>query len=289
MSRARRLLIAVDASRDSLAVLEVAADLARRMGAQLSGIYVEDENLVRLAEHPAVRKVPLWSGAGRMVTGRAIHGALVAQAALARRSLSAAAELARVPWTFDVARGFVPHEVVVRAREAELLLIGRSKSRLWRRRGISATMRAVLARTSTPLLVLEPGQRWRSPVAVIFDGSRGGEVALVLAARLLDDDSPKLVVLVPALGDPETSGMLLAAARQAAAELDVTADIVPIATPVYSVVCDAMHARGARALVVHERLRFVDDDALERLVAYLDCPVLITPWKRADEARPSAP
>lgn len=287
MSRRRPvILVALDASRDSLAIVPDAARLARRMGAELVGLYVEDENLVRLAEHPAVREVLLWSGTARSVTERALRRALSAQASAARRAVAAAAAEAAVPWSFEVAQGFVAHEVVFRAREADLVIVGRSRSQRWRRRNLGATLAAVIARTHTPLLVLSPGQIWRSPVAAVFDGSAAGHHALEVAARLLPGEAQSFVVFVPSTGEAESTANLVAAAHAAAAGLGPWVEVIPITTPVYSVVCDAMHARGASVLVVHTQLRFVEDDAIERLVVYLDCPVLVTPWQRESEETP---
>jgi K+-sensing histidine kinase KdpD len=48
----RRILVALDASPDSLAALKTAADLARRMEAELMGLFVEDIELLRMADSP---------------------------------------------------------------------------------------------------------------------------------------------------------------------------------------------------------------------------------------------
>ena len=57
-----RILVAVDATSDSAAVLEIAAQLASEFDAELNGIFVEDINLLRLAGLPFARELT-WSTA----------------------------------------------------------------------------------------------------------------------------------------------------------------------------------------------------------------------------------
>ena len=53
----RRIAVTLDAFDLSLAALEQAARLARHMGAQLEGIFIEDIDLLQLAELPFLREV----------------------------------------------------------------------------------------------------------------------------------------------------------------------------------------------------------------------------------------
>ncbi|MBK7177644.1 MAG: universal stress protein [Chloroflexi bacterium] len=53
----QRILVALDASPHSLAALEAAIDLAERLDAELQGLFVEDINLLRLAQLPFAREL----------------------------------------------------------------------------------------------------------------------------------------------------------------------------------------------------------------------------------------
>ena len=61
----RRILVALDASRHSLAALEAASELAEALKAELVGIFVEDVNLLYLAGLPFAREVRYLSGVDR--------------------------------------------------------------------------------------------------------------------------------------------------------------------------------------------------------------------------------
>ena len=52
-----RILVALDESEDHQRVLQSAAEVAARLKAELRGLFVEDVNLLRLAELPCAREV----------------------------------------------------------------------------------------------------------------------------------------------------------------------------------------------------------------------------------------
>ena len=52
-----RVLIALDATEDSLASLDLATRMAAKLRAELEGLFIEDINLLRLAELPCTRIV----------------------------------------------------------------------------------------------------------------------------------------------------------------------------------------------------------------------------------------
>jgi nucleotide-binding universal stress UspA family protein len=95
----RRILVALDASRQSVAALQVAADLASHLEAELVGLFVEDINLLRLAELPFAREVGSYSATRRRLNTRQVERQLKVQAERARRALEAYADRASVRWS----------------------------------------------------------------------------------------------------------------------------------------------------------------------------------------------
>ncbi|MDJ0948763.1 MAG: hypothetical protein QNJ94_07570, partial [Alphaproteobacteria bacterium] len=59
----RRIILALDPSEDSRDMLEAAASLAARLRAEIDAVFLEDENLLRSAELPFVRRINLLSAA----------------------------------------------------------------------------------------------------------------------------------------------------------------------------------------------------------------------------------
>ena len=122
----RRVLVALDDPMESRSALVAAAGIAKRLHAELIGLFIEDTRLLQLAGHPAVRHV---SGAGHAEAGadaRAMERALRAQAALMHAALARAAETQALQWSFRVARGRVAAELLAAAPEADMMVLGKT-------------------------------------------------------------------------------------------------------------------------------------------------------------------
>ena len=122
----RRLWVALDASSHSLAALEAAVRIAARLDAELAGLFVEDEDLLRWSRLPIGRAVDPVSAKARSVDAPTVEQELRAQAGRARRALEAAAQRERVRWSFRVVRGRVGRALAEAVGELDLLALGRS-------------------------------------------------------------------------------------------------------------------------------------------------------------------
>jgi len=184
----RRILVALDASRHSVAALQVAADLASHLEAELVGLFVEDINLLRLAELPFAREVGSYSGTRRRLNTRQVERQLKVQAERARRALEAYADRASVRWSFEVTRGVVAPCVLAAASDADLVILGRASHGARTTGGLGSTARRVLVKPSANALASVIG--------------REGCGTLVLPAKcaLLDRDA--VVALLDTLDLP---------------------------------------------------------------------------------------
>jgi nucleotide-binding universal stress UspA family protein len=99
-----RVVVPLDAASESQTAIETAARLAARTKAPLHGIFVEDEDLLYLAQLPFARQVTPGAGAAPFTPELAeLH--LRAAAERARRDLIAAAKRHGVKCTFEIVRG----------------------------------------------------------------------------------------------------------------------------------------------------------------------------------------
>lgn len=193
----RRILVALDVSRHSLAALEAAVNLAASMEAELLGIFVEDLNLLRVAARRGARQIRYPSAITETLDLAAMERDLRVRAEQARKALSAVAERAQVPWSFRVVRGQVASEVLAAASEVDLLILGKAGRSLVGRT-VGSTARAVAARAPRSLLFVEPSSSFGPAILAVYDGSAGSRQALCAAARLASAADKGLTVLVAA-------------------------------------------------------------------------------------------
>lgn len=199
----RRILVALDASPHSLAALRAAAALAARLNAELIGLFVEDINLLRLAELPFAREVSRFSAYPQQLDRQQVERELRVRARQAQQALQGVGAVGGIRWSFRVVQGVVPVELLSAAADSDLIVLGKTG---WsNRRGLGSTARLIMIQSERPALVLPVGSRFKTPIAVVYDGSELALDALRLAASLLQAGELSLVVLIVA-GD-------LAAAR----------------------------------------------------------------------------
>lgn len=111
---ALRILVEVEAGTPALE-LEAAAALAGRIGAELTGLFVEDATLLRFAALPFAREIGFASAARRSTGVDAMERSLQALAGEARRVFAGVAERQDVRWSFRVERGVSPEALLAAA------------------------------------------------------------------------------------------------------------------------------------------------------------------------------
>ena len=99
------IIVAVNATRRCSETLEMAAALATATGANLEVVYVEDENLLRLADLPVTREIDRVSGAAREMDSGRIRRALQCEARRLRNELARIGRATAVRSTGVAARG----------------------------------------------------------------------------------------------------------------------------------------------------------------------------------------
>ncbi len=185
----RRIAVALDCSPHSKASLGAAAELARQLNAELTGIYVEDINLLRMANLPFCHEIRMYTSESETFDISTLERSLKVQAKAAEQSLQRIAEDLMIKQSFRVSRGIVPEEVIAAAGEADLLVLGRSGRSPSCRKGLGSTARKALEEGKRPVLFIRPGfsaKEW--PVLVLYDGSEGSRQALSTALSIINPD-----------------------------------------------------------------------------------------------------
>jgi nucleotide-binding universal stress UspA family protein len=270
----RRILVALDVSPHSMTALEAAAELAAGLKAELVGIFVEDINLLRLAQLPFAREVGIFSTSWRQLTALEVERQLQAQARRARRALAITASRAQVPWTFRVARGVISSELLAAASEADLVILGKVGWSLTKTRHLGSTARAVLSQATCLTLILQEGKRLGLPVLILYDGSAVAHKALAAAARLVRGRNGFLTVIVLAEGTEAAQALQSEAAQwlrghelRASYRWLVGADLRRLAYMVEEERCGM--------LVLPSKSSRLQNEMFLGLLDEVDCPVLM--------------
>ena len=198
MASVQHILVAVDASPHGLAALEQAMALAVRLGADVTAVFVEDINVVRLGNLPVVRHLA-FSGDAMALEPAAVEAMIRSQVQRVRAAVEGIAQRSGVPTSLQIVRGRVADELLAAATAAgaDLVVVGWSSAPASESRRLGSTAHTLAHRGRGPVLVLKEGTRVLTAlVAAVFDGSEGAARALELAAALATTDSSRLTVLL---------------------------------------------------------------------------------------------
>lgn len=269
----RRILVAMDASQGSLAALETATALAELAHADLEGLFIEDADLIALANLPFSREVRLTGGTVQTFDLAALEHDLRMQAVAARRAMQRAASGRRLRWTFRSVRGSVFSELAAAAREVDILCIGRRGQSPIRTARFGNTIRAALG-SAAMILVAGTGKiALAGPVALVAGPAEVTEPELRFAAEVAGKTGQPLLIYVTGADSDAV------AARRGQIEA-----MLPEGQPVRFRLVDNAHMpmlfdalrSGRQGLALcsvsgeEEHLAW-----LERLVNSVDCPVLV--------------
>jgi nucleotide-binding universal stress UspA family protein len=203
---ARRILVGIDVSAASLDALSAAATIAARLGSELAGVFVEDEDLLRLAGLPFAGIVRVPGGRREPLDRASAEAALRAVASRAREALERTASHHRLACSFRVRRGRVVPELLAAAEGADLVVLGAASHGRPARGAVGETARAAAARAPASVLLLARGARLAGDVVAVDDGTPAGSRALAAARRVAPQDRPPTIVCASDGGDVALAG-----------------------------------------------------------------------------------
>ncbi len=209
------ILVALDASPHSTAAMDAAVELAGRLGAEVVGVFVEDINLLRLAELRITVEVGSATGRVRRVDHQRVSYGMRSHAERARQALQRSAERWQVPWDFRVLRGVIDRQLLSASTTADLVILGRVG---WSdKQVLGSTAEAVLSAAPERVLLLGSHHRLHPSLLAVFDGSEMSDRALATALLLARRAARYLTIGVAASDQIEARRLQTVAAERAQA------------------------------------------------------------------------
>ncbi|HZT70541.1 MAG TPA: universal stress protein [Terriglobia bacterium] len=270
----RRILVALDASAQSLAALHAAVILAAGLGADLEGLFVEDINLMRMAMLPVARRVLYPSAAEETLDSSRMEREMRVLARQAQESLATMAERSGIRWSFRVVRGKVTVEILSAASESDLLTVGKSGWSLARKMQLGSTAHNAAVHAPKALLLVKRPLAANRPVIALYDGSVHAEQALKAAAKFARAFQGRLIVFL--LADDQQQ---LAALKRAAGPLikatEIQARFRPVIGPAAQRLADAIESEAGGLLVLSRQYKDLSEQDVQDLLRAVGNPVLL--------------
>lgn len=270
-----RILVALDASRESMAALEAAAALAAELQAELAGLFIEDIEVLHLAGLPFAREMGFAGRGQRPMDPQSVERQFRVMAASARRALESAAGPRRLRWSFRIVRGRVEKELLSAAEQSDMVAVGKAARPQRSGRRLGSAARAMAVRGPAAVLLTEAARPARGArIAIVYDASPCARRALRVAARLAKAGDHELDVLL-LTGDRREVSHLAAAVTDFLHVEGVGANFRMIALDDPAALMRVLDEQPASLLVLGAECYPLDDAGLERLLGEIACPVLL--------------
>ena len=274
----RRLLLVLDAMSGFAASAEAAARLARHFEVEFAALYVESEEILRLAGHPGARLVAATPETESIKTAgldaEALARALRARAEEVRRTVEQAARGSSGIASLPIRRGRIAAEVASFASQSDLVIVAWAERAAWP--GPISTARAAeaMARANPgSILFLREGRALTGPVVVAFDGTEAAERALEAGAPIAGTAGNPIEVILttPRMAEAERWRDDI---RKRLAGTNAELEFLHLPGGGRDQLCAAARARGAALVVVGADMRG-DETRAGELLDRLSCSLLL--------------
>lgn len=277
--RIRRILVAFDWGSEQTGAVETVTALAARLRAELKAMFVEDIDLLRLAEHPHVYAFSTLSASGEQLACEHLRRVLRARLDHSRQAIEEAAARRQIRCAFEVRQGRLLAEALGAAGDEDLVIVswqagGGGPSWVTSRPPPSAIARALAEARARSVLLLHPDAADDGEVLVAFDGSEAAHAALAAAAEIADRDGGQIEVALLTGRLEEAKGW----AEQIAAGLAAGAlrlRFLHLPKRGLDDICPLANRPRTALLVLPAELALAERDAGGRALARVACSVLL--------------
>jgi hypothetical protein len=265
-----RIVVALDAVSENRTAIGVAARLAARWKMQLHGVFVEDDDLIRLARLPFARQVTLGIGVENLTVQRA-ERQLRAFAERARHDLAASARRHGIDWSFEVVRGAVGETVA--AATGGLVVAGTTTRPIGGHFRVECRWWSMGDPGPETFLLAHRDRHPEGPVAALLHGREAASERLLAAVmRLAEADGRQLAVFctLELAEEPEFKAWLNE--RLAGHGVEVELDVLPDDP---AALLHRIAELGCRLVALEAGAAQAQPDRLRELVAKIACDVLL--------------
>lgn len=263
------VVAAFGASRRCAETLEMATALAKQVGADLEVVFVEDANLLRLADLPPTLEVDRLSGTTRRIDRAHILRTLNCEVRKLKKELTRVTKATTLRPTMRVVRGQVLSEALAASANVDVTFVHAVRQMLPGER-LPGALSSHDSTASARAMARRP--RIRRSVWTLFEGDAASTRAIEVASRMADTLRCSLTVLLASGGGEQAA----AAKRQAHAAAGL-ADVrfVEVAEK-GALLQGRMLASGAGGLLVlAKHSRELEDRATRDYLESLSVPLVL--------------
>lgn len=268
------ILVALDHSQYSRAALESAAAIAELMEAKIHGLFVHDDQWLRISKLPSLSEIDVLTGRISPMGREGVEKQIRYLEKAIREHFELISRQHQLTHAWSTVKGSVAEKVLEMAKDADIITIG-SKGRSYSKsRKLGRTAMAIIRASEKPVMILQNRNKPGSPPVAVFDGSRKSASGIKIASGIAEKNHTILTVID--LSEAFPSGDNEREEEKRLPEISgVDVNVLKLSQPNMGRFLFLINKLHGGLLVLPKNQRFINRTALEHILESADCPVLL--------------
>ena len=255
-----RVLLTLDCGAIDSDAFRVLTLVAGEGGLEVTGLYIEDEDVYDAAQLPGMKEVSLHNGSVATLDPARINEQIANQARSAQEDFESAARKLKINSSFQVVRGRSVDTMVKAASTSDFVVVTRSLRASGLRTRQATHFEPLVQQHQNLLFVNEPWASGRSVVVLCEMHPSECESILATARRIADAEDISLIIALPQ--------------HRADARRDVADSVVIMSSWTENAIVDLCETEDARLLVLPPTTDLDWRTLLLRLIDRVSCSLL---------------
>jgi len=194
----RRILVSISLSATPRSVEYALTSLWTRESAEITGLFIEDLEVLNLSRLPVSREVRYEDASSRVPDAADMERQIRAQGRRVRAAFESRAHAMNVASSFRVTRGPLTRCLLEACAGFDVLVVASARDWMARRLSLRMQIPELLASGPRTLVIVQEPPESVGCVAVVYQDSASGAAALRMAADIARAEGLALSVLLPA-------------------------------------------------------------------------------------------
>ena len=191
----RRILVALQPSTECASLVQAALELARQSRSELSGLYIEENSLLKISRLPVTREISNSALQSRSIASGHIERSMRAQASLLQREIERQARRAQLPHSFRVLSERWRDEIDADWHN-QLLILGLPEAYGIQYQSLLNAIKEMILYRRGPVLLIPGKMRIGMQLVVEYENSPEGLRALQAAQEFARQYGRRVLLLV---------------------------------------------------------------------------------------------
>lgn len=265
------ILVALDHSSHSRAALESAAFIAKLMEAKIHGLFVHDDQWLRISKLPSRSEIDELTGRISPMGRGAVEKEIRELEKTIKEHFELISRLHELPHSWSTLKGVVADKVLEAGKDCDVITIGSKGRSYFKSDKLGSTAAAIIRKADKPVMILQKRNDFgKSPIAV-FDGSAKSVTGVKIASEIARRNETRLTIIdlsevFPSAED--LNGGLLA-------KWGKVAKILKLEQPNMGRFLFMISQVRGGLLILPNNKRFTGRIAMKHILESADCPVLL--------------